>query len=90
MKHFSRRRLLKVGAGLVAFVPAIRYLASAPKAFAYVPCEDTEFISCSYYETECANYDCQIQNHYYRVEECVDDRNNEICYYTYTNTGQTC
>jgi hypothetical protein len=90
VKDFSRRRLLKIGASLFAFVPAIGYLMSPPKAFAFEPCDDPEFIECIYYETECANYDCELQNHWYTVEECFDTRDDEICYYTFTNTGETC
>lgn len=90
MNRFSRRQILKVGAGLIAFVPAFRELASAPTAFAYVPCDDPEFIDCRYYETECANYDCWEYNTWYVVDECYDTRNDEICYYTFDNTGERC
>jgi hypothetical protein len=94
MNPFSRRRLLKIGASLFAFVPAIGYLMSTPKAWAFAPCDNEEFIVCVFYELECANYDCELQNHWYRVEECYDTRlgrtGEGICYYTFTNTGQPC
>lgn len=94
MKLFSRRQLLKVGASLFAFIPSIHYLMSAPKANAFVPCDNEEFIVCVYYETVCEDYDCLGYNTYYAVEECYDERVGQtdegICYYTFTNTGTRC
>ncbi len=95
MKRLSRRQVMKVGASLFAFVPAIRYLASTPTAFAIdEECENPEYIVCVPDGTECANYDCWSYNTIYNVEMCYDERygktNQGICYYTYTNTGRRC
>lgn len=83
----SRRRAIKLGASLFAFVPAAAYLAQGSNAFAYTPCSS---VICNIVDTVCANYDCQVTNHYYDIYYCLDAQTGAFCYSYYVNTGYEC
>lgn len=94
MKRVSRRYLFSLATGLFAFIPAVGYLASAPHAFAFVPCDNVEFIVCEDTEPVCGDFDNPGTYVWYNKQVCYDDRvgNNDagICYYTYEATEEEC
>jgi hypothetical protein len=85
---------VKVEASLFAFIPAIGYLLGAPTVHAMSACDNDDFITCTYYETVCENYDCGTYNTWYTVNECYDVRYGRteegVCYYEFINTHQEC
>jgi hypothetical protein len=78
IKRFSRRSAIKVIGGLFAFVPAVKYLASASDVFAYVPCDDPSHVSC-YWQTVCADPNCRGWKTWWKFEYCTDTRNGQNC-----------
>ncbi len=89
-EFFSRRRFVQLGASLFAFVPAIKYLAQPPLAFARADLEECEEVECDMQEIDCANYDCWDYNTYYEVFYCYDYQTGVLCYPYFYNTGEPC
>lgn len=78
MKGFSRRTVVKVIGGLFAFIPAIKSLADSPVTFAYVPCADPNFVTCSW-QSVCADPTCRGFTTIWNFEYCIDTRNGQNC-----------
>ena len=77
-KHVTtRRRILKIGASLFAFIPAALYLKDAPSAFAYEICgpDDPRSTSCGdwYCIDNCGLYE------WARLCTSYGTRSNEQC-----------
>lgn len=92
IKVFSRRTAMKIVAGLFAFVPAIKYLADSPDAFAYVPCTRPSAVSCSW-QTVCADPNCTGRKTWWKFEYCIDLNTGDNCpsyQHPAINTGNRC
>lgn len=90
-KLFSRRGFVKVGAGLLAFLPAAKYLANLPEANAkvipnwYVNCSSQR---CVYGGADCEEVGCNyVVVHYYF---CYDTYQENFCEVVRIDTGVPC
>jgi hypothetical protein len=79
-KKLSRRHMMKVLRNLFAFVPATLYLINTPKALAYISCQNPLEKTCGQVGPEvCANYDCDLECHWYESWACFDSRTFVLC-----------
>lgn len=88
-RKLTRRTFLKIGAGLVAFVPGVRALFDdevIPTALAYEACDE---MVCTYQGQVCFGTPPNAIR--YHVYKCRDARYSNIdCGYIYTPVGSTC